>query len=82
MQEDARCPLPGLTLPEKALLICLAGDAGEDDLPGFRKSLPARGEVGGLADHSLLLRRALADQIADHDKPGGNADADGAGARR
>ena len=31
----------------------------------------------GLADHRLLLRRALANQIADHDQPGGNADADG-----
>ena len=54
-----------------------AGGAGEDDLPGFRKSLQARREVGGLAGDRLLLRRALADQIADHDKPGGNADADG-----
>ena len=54
-----------------------AGGAGEDDLPGFRKSLQARREVGGLADHRLLLRRAHADQIADDDKPGGNADADG-----
>jgi hypothetical protein len=51
-----------------------AGDAGEYDLPGFRKSLQARREVGGLADHRLLLRRAFADQIADDDKPGGNAD--------
>jgi hypothetical protein len=37
----------------------------------------ARPEVGGLADHRLLLRRAFADQIADDDKTGGNADADG-----
>ncbi len=54
-----------------------AGGAGEDDLPGFRKSLQARREVGGLADHRLLLRRAFADQIADDDKPGRDADADG-----
>jgi hypothetical protein len=54
-----------------------ASGAGEDDLPGFRQSLQARGEVGGLADHRLLLRRAFADQIADHDKPGCDADADG-----
>ena len=54
-----------------------AGGAGEDDLPGLRQSLQARREVGGLADHRLLLRRALADQIADDDKPGGDADADG-----
>jgi len=55
----------------------VAGGAGEDDLPGLRKRLQARREVGGLADHRLLLRRALADQIADHDQPGGNANADG-----
>jgi hypothetical protein len=54
-----------------------AGGAGEDDLPGLRQNLQARGEVGGLADHRLLLRRALADQIADDDKSGGDADADG-----
>jgi hypothetical protein len=54
-----------------------AGGAGEDDLPGFRKSLQARREVGGLARDRLLLRRALADHIADDDKPGGDADADG-----
>src|SRR5215472_14255644 len=54
-----------------------ASGASEDDLPGFRQSLQACGEVGGLADHRLLLRRALADQIADDDKPGGDADADG-----
>ena len=46
-------------------------------MPGFGESLQACGEVGGLADHRLLLRRALADQIADHDQPGGDADADG-----
>jgi hypothetical protein len=54
-----------------------AGGAGEDDLPGLRKRLQTRREVRGLADHRLLPRRAFADQIADHDKPGGNADADG-----
>jgi hypothetical protein len=54
-----------------------AGGAGEDDLPGLGQSLQARGEVGGLADHRLLLRRAFADEIADDDKPGGNTDADG-----
>src|SRR6516225_8839873 len=51
-----------------------AGGAGEDDLPGFRESLQTCREVGGLADHRLLLRRALADQIADDNQPGGNAD--------
>jgi hypothetical protein len=54
-----------------------AGGAGEDDLSGFGKSLQACSEVGGLADHGLLLCRAFADQITDDDKPGGNADADG-----
>jgi hypothetical protein len=54
-----------------------ADSAGEDDLPGFRQSLQARRQVGGLADHRLLLRRALVDQIANHDKPGRDADADG-----
>jgi len=54
-----------------------AGGAGEDDLAGLRKRLQARRKVGGLANDRLLLRRALADQIADDDKPGGNADADG-----
>jgi hypothetical protein len=54
-----------------------AGGAGEDNLSGFGKSLQACREVGGLADHRLLLRRALADQIADDDKSGSNADADG-----
>jgi hypothetical protein len=54
-----------------------AGGAGEDDLPGLRQSLQACGEVGGLTDHRLLLRRALADQITNYDKSGGNADADG-----
>src|SRR5262249_10949606 len=53
-----------------------ASGAGKDDLPGFRKSLQARREVWSLADHRLLLRRAFADQIADDDKPGGDADAD------
>ena len=44
-----------------------AGGAGENDLSGFGESLQARREIGGLADDRLLLRRALADQIADHD---------------
>jgi hypothetical protein len=33
-----------------------------------------RREVGRLADHRLLLRRTLADQIADHDEPSGDPD--------
>jgi hypothetical protein len=53
------------------------GGASEDDLPGFGQSLQACREVGGLANHRLFLRRAFADQITDHDKSGGDADADG-----
>jgi len=51
-----------------------ASGAGENDLPGLRQDLQPRREVGGLADHRLLPRRALADQIADHHKPGGGGD--------
>jgi hypothetical protein len=40
-----------------------AGGTGENDLSRFRKGLQACREVGRLADHRLLLRRALADQI-------------------
>ena len=36
--------------------------------------LQPRREVRRLADHRLLLRRPLADQIADHDQPGGDPD--------
>ena len=74
--EALRC-LPAEVAQPEQVADQAAGGAGEDDLPGFRQSLQARREVGGLADHRLLLRRALADQIADDDKPGGNADADG-----
>jgi hypothetical protein len=74
--EALHCLAAELAQPEK-VADQAAGGAGEDDLPGFGKSLQARCKVGGLPDHRLLLRRALADQIADHDQPGGNADADG-----
>ena len=36
--------------------------------------LQARRQVRRLADHRLLLRRALADQVADHDQAGRDAD--------
>ena len=39
-----------------------------------RERLQPRREVRRLADHRLLLRRALADQLADHDQAGGDAD--------
>jgi hypothetical protein len=74
--EALRCLPAEIGEPEQAADEA-AGGAGEDDLPGFRQSLQARREIGGLADHRLLLRRALADQIAYDDKPGGDADADG-----
>jgi hypothetical protein len=45
--------------------------------PGCASACRRAARLGGLADHRLLLRRALADQIADHDQPGGDADADG-----
>jgi len=54
-----------------------AGGAGENDLSGFGESLQARREIGGLARDGPLPRRALTEQVADDDKPGGNADADG-----
>jgi hypothetical protein len=73
----ALCRLPAEIGQPEQIADQAAGGAGEDDLPGLRQSLQACGEVGGLADHRLLLRRALADQIPDHDKPGGNADAGG-----
>jgi hypothetical protein len=40
--------------PEQAADQAASG-AGEDDLPGFGKSLQARREVGGLTDHRLLI---------------------------
>ncbi len=42
---------------------------------GLGQSLQSRRQVRRLADHRLLLRRAFADQVADHDEPGGYADA-------
>ena len=47
---------------------------GDDHGPGFGQGLQAGGEVGGLPDHRLLLRGTLADQVADHDQPGGDPD--------
>ena len=41
------------------------------------KSLESGREVRRLADHRLLLGRALADQLADHDQAGRDADARG-----
>ena len=46
----------------------------DDDSAWLGKGLEPRREVGRLADHGLLLRRALADQLANHDQPGRDAD--------
>ena len=46
----------------------------DDDAPGRGERLEAGGEIGRLADHRLLLRRTLADQLADHHQPRGDAD--------
>ena len=47
----------------------------DHDAARFGESLQPGGEVERVADCRLLARRALADQIADHDQPGGDADA-------
>jgi len=47
---------------------------GDHHRAGLGQSLQARGQVRRLADHRLLLRGAFANQVADHDEPGGDAD--------
>ena len=46
----------------------------DDDAARLRQRLQPRRQVRRLADHRLLLRRALADQLADHDQAGRDAD--------
>jgi len=46
-----------------------------DDRVGLGQGLQTGGEVRCFADDRLLLRRAFADQIADHHQPGGDTDA-------
>jgi hypothetical protein len=46
-----------------------------DDGPGIGESLQARCQVRRLADDPAFLRLAFADQVADHDEAGGDADA-------
>jgi hypothetical protein len=41
----------------------------------WESRLQARGQIGRLADDRLLLGRARADEVPDHDQPGGDADA-------
>ena len=43
---------------------------------GSASALQARREVRRLADDCLLLRLTRADQVADDDQPGGDADTD------
>ena len=47
---------------------------GDDERVRHGERLQPGGEVRGLADDPALLRRALADQIADHGEPGGDAE--------
>lgn len=45
------------------------------DRIGAGEALQPGGQVGGLADHGVLARGALADRLADHAEPGRDADA-------
>jgi hypothetical protein len=49
------------------------GRLRDHHLAGRRQRLQSRRQVGGLADHRLLLRRPLADEVANHHETGGNA---------
>ena len=52
---------------------------GDHHLARFGERLQPGREIGRLADHRLLLCHALADQLTDHDQPGGDADPAGQG---
>ena len=45
------------------------GARADHDRPGVRQGLQPRGEIGRLADHGLLPRRTLADELADDARP-------------
>ena len=47
---------------------------GDDDVFGLGQTLQAGGEVRGFADDAALLGRAVADQVADDDEAGSDAD--------
>ena len=49
----------------------------DDDAVRFGEALQPGGEIGRVADDRLLLRRALAHEIADDDEAGRDADAHG-----
>ena len=51
------------------------GRFGDHDGIGGGKRLQPRGEVERLSDGDALMRLAFADQLADHHRPGGDADA-------
>ena len=51
-----------------------SGRLADDHLAGRRQRLQPGGEVRGLADHRLLAGGTFADQFADHDQAGGDAD--------
>jgi hypothetical protein len=55
--------------PEEAI-----GELGDDDGARLGERLEPRGQIRGLADHGLLARGALADQVADDDEAGGDPD--------
>src|SRR5205823_14864549 len=52
-----------------------AGARSDDDGAGPSQGLQPSGEVRRFSDDRLLLRRALADQIADYHQPSGDPDA-------
>ena len=54
--------------------ICRRVLSAMTSVPGCGQRLQPGGEVRRLADDPALLRRARADQIADHDEPAGDAE--------
>ncbi len=52
---------------------------GDHHLARLGHTLQSGRQIGRLADHRLLLCRPLADQLADHHEPGGDADPAGQG---
>ena len=54
-----------------------AGARSDDDRSRFGQSLQTRCKIWCLAHHRLFLRGTLTDQIADDDKPRGDADPTG-----
>ena len=64
--------------PQVAQLEALAeepsGAVRDHDAAGCRCCLQPRRVIGRFADHQFLAGGTLADQLADHDEPGGDAD--------